>query len=42
MHKGREICTYDFLDNNNCCINDLVEEWKLAADQGELICSDYG
>ncbi|HHX12527.1 MAG TPA: hypothetical protein GX731_06865 [Clostridiales bacterium] len=42
IHKGKEICTYDLKDNNNFYINDLVEEWKLAAAQGELICSDCG
>ena len=36
-----ELIKFD-LDYLEVLINDLVEEWKLAADQGKFICSDYG
>ncbi len=41
-YQGRQLCTFDLKDDNHYYISELVEEWKIAADQGKLICSDCG
>ncbi|MFT4146125.1 MAG: competence protein CoiA family protein [Mobilitalea sp.] len=42
IHNGKEICTFDLKDKSGYYIDDLVLEWKIAADKGKLICSDCG
>jgi competence protein CoiA len=42
IYNGKEICTYDLKDKNHYYISELVEEWKLAASEGKLICSECG
>lgn len=42
IYHGDEICSYNLKDKNNYYNSDLVEQWKLAAAKGELICSDCG
>ncbi len=42
VYNGKEICTYDLKDKNHLYISELVEEWKLAAGEGKLICSECG
>lgn len=42
IYNGKEICTYDLKDKNHLYISELVEEWKLAAGQGKLICGECG
>jgi competence protein CoiA len=42
IYNGKEICTYDLKDKNHYYISDLVEEWKLAAYEGKLLCSECG
>lgn len=42
MYQGVELCSYHLKDKNSYYISDLVEEWKIAAAKGELICCDCG
>jgi hypothetical protein len=42
IYNGKEICTFDLKDKSGYYINDLVLEWKIAADEKKLICSDCG
>jgi competence protein CoiA len=42
IYHGEELCSYNLKDKNNYYYSDLVEQWKLAAANGELICSDCG
>ncbi|MDF2803496.1 MAG: Competence protein-like protein [Anaerocolumna sp.] len=42
IYHGDELCSYNLKDKNNYYNSDLVEQWKLAAAKGELICSDCG
>lgn len=42
IYHGEELCSYNLKDKNNYYYSDLVEQWKLAAAGGELICSDCG
>ncbi|WMJ89078.1 competence protein CoiA family protein [Anaerocolumna sp. MB42-C2] len=42
FYNGKEICTYDLKDKYHYYISELVEEWKLAANNGKLICSECG
>lgn len=42
IYHGEELCSYNLKDKNNYYNSELVEQWKLAAAKGELICSDCG
>ncbi len=42
FYNGKEICTYNLKDKQHYYINELVEEWKLAANRGKLTCSECG
>lgn len=42
IHKGEEICAYELKDSSGIYRVERVEELKLAAARGELICSDCG
>lgn len=42
IYHNEELCSYNLKDKNNYYISDLVEQWKIAAAKGELICSDCG
>lgn len=42
IYNSKEICTYDLKDKNSYYINDMVIEWKIAANSGKLICSECG
>ncbi len=42
IHKSEEICTYELKDRAGIYRVEQVEELKLAAARGELICKDCG
>ena len=42
LYRGRTICTFDLKDNNGYYYEDLVLEWKQAAAEKQLTCTDCG
>lgn len=42
IYNGKEICAFDLKDNDGYYNYDLVEEWKNAAHDRRLYCSDCG
>ncbi len=42
IYGGKERCTFDLKDKHGYYYNDLVIEWKMAANKGELRCIDCG
>lgn len=41
-YNRNDICAYDLKDNSGYYDYDLVEEWKIAASKGKLLCADCG